>query len=167
MKIHSFPRDSKNMAENEIILKPKKENPKNKPAEKSVLNSKPENVEDGKSSAEKVESKSNDKVSQKGRLSNTFNQTPIGQLLYAEAPLEFLVIMRTKWGGTMPHPDVIENLSYISENPVFRTERFRRALISYRKGKNGAIKIIKGIEPMDKRKLSDAITQNVFSQLQK
>lgn len=67
MKIHSFPRDSKNMAENEIILKPKKENPKNKPAEKSVLNSKPENVEDGKSSAEKVESKSNDKVSQKGK----------------------------------------------------------------------------------------------------
>ena len=81
------------------------------------------------------------KYHKRERLSNTFNQTPIGQLLYAEAPLEFLVIMRTKWGGTMPHPDVIGNLSYISENPVFRTERFRRALISYRKGKNGAIKM--------------------------
>ena len=62
-----------------------------------------------------------------------FEQTPIGYLIKHECPIEwgFLTDIKQTRGLTIT-PELIENITYMSDNYVFRTERFRKALMDFR-----------------------------------
>ena len=63
----------------------------------------------------------------------TFEQTPIGYLIKHECPIEWQFINDVKLtGGLTITADFLESFSYMSDNPIFRTERFRRALVDFR-----------------------------------
>lgn len=61
-----------------------------------------------------------------------FQETKIGHFLINEAPLEYSIIINSYAQGTAPHPDLIESIGYKSPNPLFKKQKFRRALIDYR-----------------------------------
>lgn len=50
-----------------------------------------------------------------------------------KTPLEFDLIMHTVGLNGVPDADLIEAISYSSNNPYFRTQEFRWLLIKYRK----------------------------------
>lgn len=63
-----------------------------------------------------------------------FEETPIGYLISHECPIEWQFIMDVKQAkGLAITPDFIENFCYMTDNPVFKTEKYRRALIDFRK----------------------------------
>lgn len=60
-----------------------------------------------------------------------FEETPLGYGLQYHCPVEFsLLVDQKSYAG--PNPDLIEEVSYISQNPWFRTVEFRLALSEYR-----------------------------------
>lgn len=62
-----------------------------------------------------------------------FEQTPIGYIIQHECPIEWQFIMDVRQTrGMSVNADFLENFAYTSDNPVFRTERFRRALMDFR-----------------------------------
>lgn len=62
-----------------------------------------------------------------------FEQTPIGYLIQHECPIEWAIICDIKQiRGVSINADFLEHFAYSSENPVFKTEKFRRALIDFR-----------------------------------
>ena len=75
------------------------------------------------------------KVRAKGHRNKrcTFDQTPIGYLIKHECPVEWRFITDIKTAnGLNVTADFLENLAYMSDNPFFRTEKFRRALMDFR-----------------------------------
>ena len=60
-----------------------------------------------------------------------FERTYLGRSLKLYAPLEFDMLMAVA-GAMPPNADFIEQLSYSSRNPYFKTKLFRRHLIGYR-----------------------------------
>jgi hypothetical protein len=67
------------------------------------------------------------------RIKRTFDETSIGHFLKHEAPLEYQLIVNSCGAFAAPSPNIIETVSYGSNNPLFRKTKFRRALIKYRK----------------------------------
>ena len=62
-----------------------------------------------------------------------FEETPIGYLISHECPIEWKFIMDVKQAkGLTITPDFIESFCYMSDNPIFKTEKYRRALIDFR-----------------------------------
>lgn len=68
-----------------------------------------------------------------------FEETAVGHYLYVYAPIEFYLLMewrnalRVGRRGMRITYNQIETLSMCSDNPVFRSAGFRRALISFRR----------------------------------
>lgn len=60
-----------------------------------------------------------------------FSETDIALELRLNAPLEYDFIVES--GGHEPLPEFIEQIGYTSLNPYFRSIRFRKALMIYRK----------------------------------
>ena len=60
-----------------------------------------------------------------------FSETDIALELRLNAPLEYDFIIEA--GGYEPLPEFIERIGYASLNPYFRSVRFRKALMTYRK----------------------------------
>lgn len=60
-----------------------------------------------------------------------FEKTCLGWLLKYEAPIEY-DILRSVSGRSLPSAEEIERMSYMSLLPIFRSKRFRLALIDYR-----------------------------------
>lgn len=60
-----------------------------------------------------------------------FSETNIALELRLNAPLEYDFIVES--GGYEPLPEFIEQIGYTSLNPYFRSVRFRKALMIYRK----------------------------------
>lgn len=84
-------------------------------------------------------------------------ETQVGHFIYVYAPLEYVLLM--EWSKAMKEsfgkavklsPRTIETFSIYSGNPIFKTARFRKALIKYRKD---------GLKPMRKTgwQLKDAL----------
>lgn len=65
------------------------------------------------------------------RKKRKFEETTIGFLILHEAPLEYALIQETL-NGNVPDPDFIEEIGYASLNPLFKKNKFRRALKLYR-----------------------------------
>ena len=65
------------------------------------------------------------------KLIRQFKSTFFGRSLMLNAPLEYDMIMAAT-GGAPPDADFIEQVSYSSTNPYFKTRIFRRYLIQYR-----------------------------------
>ena len=59
-----------------------------------------------------------------------YEETKLGNLLRYAAPLEYHLI--TQAFPNAPSANLIEHLGYMSLNPVFRSEGFRRAFVEYR-----------------------------------
>jgi len=69
-----------------------------------------------------------------------FEETAVGHYLYVYAPIEFCLLM--EWNKSAPKErfrrqairyEQIEAMALHSDNPVFKSAGFRRALISYRR----------------------------------
>ena len=68
-----------------------------------------------------------------------FHETAIGHFLFVYAPVEYILLM--EYRNIIKSADrsrtisyqVIETIALNSHNPAFKTARFRRALISYRR----------------------------------
>lgn len=60
-----------------------------------------------------------------------FEETCLGWLLKYDAPIEY-DILKSVSGHSLPSAEEIERMSYMSLLPIFRSERFRLALIDYR-----------------------------------
>lgn len=60
-----------------------------------------------------------------------FSETDIALELRLNAPLEYDFILES--GGYEPLPEFIEQVGYTSLNPYFKSVRFRKALLVYRK----------------------------------
>lgn len=75
------------------------------------------------------------KPNQRGRKRKRrrFDDTRVGHLLKYEAPLEYSLIVGAYAKGGVPSANLIEQVGYISTNPLFRKPKFRKALIEYRK----------------------------------
>ena len=73
------------------------------------------------------------------RKSVRFDETAVGHFLYVYAPLQYCLLMeyakavRTSNKRRVITPAVIETIALNSDNSVFKTARFRRALIAYRR----------------------------------
>lgn len=65
------------------------------------------------------------------KLIRSFESTTFGRSLQLHAPLEYNMIMEAT-GGDPPEAEFVEQVSYSSMNPYFRTKIFRRLLIKYR-----------------------------------
>jgi hypothetical protein len=52
--------------------------------------------------------------------------------LQYEAPLEYELIVKAGGAFSAPTPELIEHIGYMSDNPLFKKAKFRRALILYR-----------------------------------
>ena len=66
------------------------------------------------------------------RFRRTFDETKIGSYLKSEAPLEYSLILKAG-GEVKPSANLIEAIGYASLSPIFKTTKFRRSLIEYRK----------------------------------
>ena len=65
-----------------------------------------------------------------------FEETKVGFLLMLQAPIEYKVLMRSTpcvFGNQEPTADTIEVLSLCSNNPLFSTTLFKKALLKYKK----------------------------------
>lgn len=73
--------------------------------------------------------------SRKGRKPGRkrFEEIRIGYLMRYHAPIEFALIVDSCGAKEAPSADIIEKLTYLSDNKFFRTMQFRRALMDYRK----------------------------------
>lgn len=78
--------------------------------------------------ANRPRSKRKRKLKQK----SSFVETKLGYLISRTAPLEYSIILEVS-GDCAPSADMIEALSYVSLDPIFRTADFRLALMEYRK----------------------------------
>ena len=85
-----------------------------------------------------------------------FNETSVGHFLYVYAPIQYHLLMEYSRAigsfeyGRNIKPAVIETIAINSDNEAFKTARFRRALIAYRRS---------GMHPLRKTKwtLKDAL----------
>lgn len=66
------------------------------------------------------------------RKKRLFEETSIGYFLKRYAPLEYSLIVKAS-APAPPSPVLIERIGYASLSPIFRTERFHKALIRYRR----------------------------------
>ncbi len=73
------------------------------------------------------------KARRSSAIKHAFEEIPIGFYLVHEAPLEYDLIVNRVCGGSAPPADLIEQIGYSSINPLFRSVKFRRALINYRR----------------------------------
>lgn len=70
-----------------------------------------------------------------------FEQTALGHYLYVYAPLQYYLVEqfcklaqnKRNYDGEYLRARMIETIAMQSDNPTFRTARFRRALIDYRR----------------------------------
>lgn len=66
-----------------------------------------------------------------------FKDTVVGRQFYVYAPLHYAMLMQIFQPDSRSHESrinysLLENISISSKNPVFKTTRFRKALVSYR-----------------------------------
>lgn len=73
----------------------------------------------------------------RGRPEGTFKKrrfldTPLGRFIYLHEPLLYRVICPKDAYGHAPEIALIEKVTSLSDNPSFRTERFKKYLSEYR-----------------------------------
>lgn len=76
--------------------------------------------------------KSGQKLGRKRHLRD-FDETKVGHYLKYEAPIEYDLLFSSYRVGDKPPVNLIEAISYSSRNPLFKKNKFREALIEYRK----------------------------------
>lgn len=62
----------------------------------------------------------------------SFTETRVGYFLSRITPLEYRILLEAS-GDFAPSADLIERVAYASLHPFFKTPKFRKALIEYRK----------------------------------
>lgn len=98
------------------------------------------------------------------KTSCSFSQTPLGNLMLKEAPVEFFVIADS-CKISKPSADLIEQVSYMSDNKVFRSVEFRRALIAYRKHGLDPSQCVEGSEKIPNRESAKMAFNNLKSKI--
>ena len=101
-----------------------------------------------------------------GKTNCSFSQTPLGNLMFREAPVEFYVIADS-CKTPKPSADLIEQISYTSDNKVFRSVEFRRALIAYRKYGVDQSQCVGGSEKVSNRESARVAFDNVRSKIRR
>ena len=76
-----------------------------------------------------------------------------------ECPIEWQCIMEVRQAkGMSVTPDFLENLAYMSDNDIFRTEKYRRALIDFREYGYYTPNVIKFDLEDELRRIRDRLT---------
>ena len=81
----------------------------------------------------RTKARKKEKRLQKRHRSVPFRQTPLGNFLATQCPVEYELLYESAVLTGRIDINVIEAFSYTSDNPAFRTTAFRKALVDFRR----------------------------------